>query len=562
MKSGQKGVSVNSGKTSLSVHMGGTLKNLARFYPDMASVVDEMIQNALDAGATLVQLRVNQKTRFIAIRDNGRGMSQQAFEKRVSQSIGHTLKSEEDLGQFGIGAISAWGKCQEFSVTSCPAPRKEAYVTWTFPVDSEASGVSVDWRERKDLRFAPDQVNVRSGQNVWWRTAIEIKEYVKDRALSEMTMKGILESATMKYSSKMERLGTRLRVDFVDYAGNESSAEVAAAKFTGTRLPERRYYRESSGEVIVRMYLAKRHDSRGRVNIKFGEAGNDFRFPFSHFRTSSAKELLDSRVMEALGSGIFEGEVLGELVQLTPSRTCFERNDAMIDLCVSLETWFREEGEHYLDEQRRVRQSERYQEIGHYAHSRLDRLFRESPRGEDLKAALSRFRYGSIGLGHSERETTREQEEKSKAITGSQKKVGGEGSKRSQEEAIREHDEPHLTSRGPNGSKRRLVQGGSHGLQFAYDEMPDSPKLWELDLDEGVIVFNTMHPDWVECDRKGESNWRLCSLLVICAIQALSLLAMPDQAMWPHQRKYADTVTGHLASWLVMGGGMPLGRRA
>lgn len=550
---------VVSGSVELSCHVGGTIYNLARYYPTLQSVVDELIQNALDAGATQVQLKVNQKTRFIAIRDNGLGIGQKSFEEKVSQSIGHTLKTKDELGQFGIGFISPVGKCSHFVVTSCPKPKRNGYVSWRFAVEADAKDVAIDWSVRKDLAFAPDQIHVGSGRNVWWRTSIEIYEFTKDKTLSEISLNGITDSALMKFSSRMEKLGTKLRVDFVDTHGKEDSAEVTAATFSGTKLPEQKYQRGSSGQVIIRMYLAKRHVP-GRVNIKFGELGNDFRFPFSNFRNSTAKDLLSAEVMEALRGGIFEGEVLGELVKLTPSRTCFERDDALIDLCICLEEWFAEQGSQYLDREKRERQKERYQDIGHKALSRLDHLLRDSATGSDLKAALRQFLIGTTGPGHTKiAKEGDSQEEKSMAVKGSGSKKG-KGEERERTEARRELNEPHLSSRGPKGSQRRIVKGGSFGLQFAYDELPDSPNLWELDIEDGVLVFNTMHPDWVACDTKGESDWRLCSLMEFVAIGALTLLSMPDKGMRTHQRIFSDELTKHFVGWLLLGGGMPLGR--
>ncbi len=556
--------SLTSGSVSINCHVGGVLHNLARFYPNLASVIDELIQNALDADASRIQLKVNLKTRFIAIRDNGKGISQIAFEKKVSQSIGRSIKSASDLGQFGIGFISPVGKCKKFEVTSCPSPKRKDYTAWTFKVDNRASDVKVGWEKRKDLHFAPDQSHARSGQNVWWRTEIAIHEFIKDKTLSDVTLAGITDSATSRFSGKMEKLGTKLRVDFIDRSGKEEISEVSAKNFSGNKLPEKSFIRESSGKVIVRMYLATRRGA-GRINIRFGEADNPYRFPFTNFASSTAKDLLSKEVMGALKSGVFEGEILGEKVKLTPQRTCFVRDDALIDLCIAIEEWFEDQGREFLDEERRERQEERYQEVGIKALGRIEQLMKDSDGGADLRAALRKFTFGTAGEGHTKLGGPGQQKKKSKATGGSNKKKtsGNKPSSPLRKPPEKEQeDNPHLTSQGPKGSHRNRVRGKSFGLQFAYDELPDSPNLWELEQEEGIIVFNTMHPDWVALDKKGDSDWRLCSLMEIVTLHVLSLLSMPDESWRQHQRLYSDEVIKHSVSWLLFGGGMPLSRSA
>jgi hypothetical protein len=88
----------------------------------------------------------------------------------------------------------------------------------------------------------------------------------------------------------------------------------------------------------------------------------------------------------------------------------------------------------------------------------------------------------------------------------------------------RESHQP-FTVAGPNGRRRTLVKSDSLGLQFSHTAMEGSDRLWELDIQNGVLHFNIRHPLWVECDK---SNRQLKQLQEFIAIQALQLERMPD----------------------------------
>lgn len=84
-----------------------------RLYTGNIVWLREYIQNAMDSKANEVQIRVEGKD--IKIRDNGLGMDLKEIDDHLF-SVGGSLKSAEQIGQFGIGMYAGSGICEKILV--------------------------------------------------------------------------------------------------------------------------------------------------------------------------------------------------------------------------------------------------------------------------------------------------------------------------------------------------------------------------------------------------------------------------------------------------------------
>ncbi len=134
---------------------GKILVRLANEYPFVLLVILENVQNALDANARNVSVRINQKTSCITVRDDGDGVSVSGFQEAL-QSVCESAKSRGKLGQFGIGLISPLGKCERFTFTSSPRDKDE-FREWTFntaEIEASKDMPNIPRRSRSDLHQA------------------------------------------------------------------------------------------------------------------------------------------------------------------------------------------------------------------------------------------------------------------------------------------------------------------------------------------------------------------------------------------------------------------------
>lgn len=533
---------------NLSLHQGEAMLKLAGTYPTLMDVVYETVQNALDVKAREIEIKANPGTRFLAVRDNGIGVSEDRFHQAL-QSVGKGVKEISDLGRFGLGLISPLGKCKKFAFTSCPEPLKTKFLQWHFETEAirkQQEHVTIPM-EQKKLRFAPDNLNSGSGSHTWWRTEVAIYEYTTDKVLSAWNVDELEYEIRSRYGHVMQKLGTTITI--TTGSGSSKKKKIVKAKgFSGKPLPVFNYRDSDAGDVRIEMHvtsLRNRKRSRKKVNILFGEMDNNFRFPFSSFaRSHGGRHLLSADVMDAFRSNLFEGEIVAENVELRPSRNSFEPNDALIGLCAAIEVWYKQAGAEILKAEKAQRQSVRYQDLGCNVLQNLVSIFRDQ---EMLDVVKVLFPVGTIGKSHvrPKDEILGEQNLKSKA-PGSDKKKQDSGKKRQPSKCEKKGHVP-VTTTGPEGQKRALVRGNSVGLQLSFDDFAGSGRVWRLDATNGILSFNITHPDWVACDINDKT---ITKFMEIVALQVINMLICKDDY---HEviRRYIDQGIPALVAWLT-----------
>ncbi len=555
-------VNTGIGTAEMDFHKGEVIMHLAGTYPTIMKILLEEVQNSIDSGATKIDLRINYQNRTIAVRDNGEGVSRDQFYRALA-TVGKSMKNAGKLGQFGLGLISPIGKCEKFTFTSCPASG-DGYIEWTLDtakIRAQSHQLVIPERERPDLRF--------NQGGIWWRTEVVIYNFTMDKILSKTTVNSIKQSILDRYSPVMRSNKITIYVEYTDEKGNVSERiPVRGDNFTGTPLPVVTI-QDNGGTTTFRMYIAKRSakEDKKRVNIVFGETGNNFRFPWSNFSRSGARDQLDSEIIEALGRGILEGEIITNAAKLQASRTSFEGGEGLLCLCCHIEEWYTKHGgAKHLRNQERQRAEERYQQIGVKSLQSVEKLLKER-NPNILKALRGAFKIGTIGTGHANVANSKHngtQATKALAVNGGAGRPhskNGNGHTNGHTNGHREY-EGHvpLSVQGPDGDTRRLVKGNSIGLQLAYSHGADDDvtDLWQLDRNTGVLTFNVAHPLWSMCTK----DWMLNALHEKIIMMALLLETMPCPEAHDHMRLYADEYLNLSIPWMVASDAMVVRARS
>jgi len=123
-------------------------------------------------------------------------------------------------------------------------------------------------------------------------------------------------------------------------------------------------------------------------------------------------------------------------------------------------------------------------------------------------------------------------------------------------ETTHEHHTPFSVT-GPKGRKRIEVRGDSMGLQFRFEPLENSSRLWELDIRGGIFVFNTRHPLWQQAEEGGSRC--LMDLMEHVAVLALHMEMTPT-AWRAHTESYLDGALPGLV-FLLCNGGKIAGRK-
>jgi hypothetical protein len=381
-------------------HHGEALLRVANHYPTLADVIYESVQNALDANARRIFIKIDFERRNAVISDDGDGVTREKFEMALT-SVCCSIKENDRLGQFGMGLVSPLGKCEEFSFTSTPKANPHAYLCWRFNTkgiqqQEKIAGIPVE--ELIDLRF-DREMKGRGG--VPWRTMVEMKRFTRDRTISRLTNLTLQEGILERFSAVMRKNGVIVEIVIVNIGGkSEPLVKIVADQYEGRRLSIEYLSDKEAGQTSFKLYIARRTEQGRRGKVSVGETNNDFRISFSQFaKHPSAAGLLSEEVITGLTSGVFEGEILSQNIKLDPSRRHFVSNDALVGFCIAIEAWFSEIGKKHLSIIKEEQQDHRWQQLGLRSLRVIEELL-SLKEFFHLKEVVEHFAIGSVGLHH------------------------------------------------------------------------------------------------------------------------------------------------------------------
>ncbi len=509
--------------SALDFHQGQALLRIADQYPTLVDVVLEQVQNAIDANATIIVISINSDRMRISIRDNGDGVTKADFEKSLT-SICQSIKIKGKLGRFGIGLISPLGKCERFTFMSCPKGTPQGYLLWKFDSEkicAEPKVGGIPFEKCSNFWFVGDDhlgsAPVRGVRDINYRTAVEIYRFTLNRSLGKLTPESLGWEIVNRYSVPMRRNKVAVQISITDASGACAYKEVRASDFTGTSLSEEVIHDSDAGDTKFRLFLAKRTSGVRKGKIQLGEINDDYRIDFRRF-ADCAREWLSPDIVEALTSGVFEGEILSQKAKIHVSRKAFEQDKALVGLCCAIDGWFKSFGKRHLKEAVEMKREERYQILGRRSLNVLEKLFQDEERGGFLRDVIEGLKYGRIGKGHADPDAKilGETDETHLAVGGEHQGSKGKGEGEGKPKPETEHPKHvPITIGGPGGRRRTIVKSNSLGITIIHDPMEGSDRLWRFDPEHGIIYFNIRHPQWVECESDDNHLMRLQEHLMV-----------------------------------------------
>lgn len=515
-------------------HDGMRFLRDADMYPSLIRSTGEAVQNALDTGATKISITANIKSRHISVRDNGVGVNEEDFNTALRQ-VGVSTKKKGKLGRYGLGLISHLGKCRFFTFTSMRKGDRHGFLEWKFVTEDirKMAKVQIPLRSRTDL--TDDESKTGNGVTyVEWRAEVSLNGISDNALLNRFTLDYLAEHLIANYNKALQSSGAVVSVRFIDESGNEDSRDVTYRSFTGVSIQQHRHQHAKGGSATFDLFIARQQGGRRNGKVQVGEANDAFRFSFADFAKNHA-DWLDKETREIFTSGLLEGEVVDSEVSLHTNRQSFETDVALANFCKAINQWTKTIGSGLVEEVEQERTDERFQRIGLETLSKIDDLVR-SRQDMALDLVLRSFKQGTIGRGHTPtpKDVIGQQEEKSLAVSGGESGSnngesdgGGDG-----EPKEPKPDHSPMTVGGPRGTRRTIVRHHSVGLQLAYEMMPGSSELWQLDAKTGILRINKRHPYFVECLEKDVWLARLEEHIVV---NALRVQAAPED--WREQIK-------------------------
>ncbi len=514
----------------LSVHLGQVLMRLSETYPRLLETILEMIQNAIDGGATrvYVELDLAAKKRWALIADNGEGISPDKFSEAL-KLVGESQKLRENtLGRFGLGLISPLAKVTKLRIASFTKGRP--VIEWVFNPDKiskMAEGVSIPSSRLSSL---PTPKGIWEGVNDW-QTCIRLEGITTDRTSSHIDLPDLKTRIDSGFGEAMRRRGTVVKVKIRRPDATVEELIIEPLTFTGIPFEEVTYQEVDAGDVSFSLYRALApagQKPKGKVNVRQG--GDMFALPWSDFARQARGRQFGGPWLDALGGGFFEGDIEAEGVELAKERNKFLGNDALIGLYACMEQWYNEVGKAYLDSAAEEHKSERLQQLGNESMERLKKWLNANPLFQE--AMQDRFVFGETG---DEKPTDDEDGKPGSTGLGGGGEGGGTGGGKPPEPKTPPGPRPPTGTTGSGGQRTKPDKGPPSGLVIVHEPL-DSPNLWELDMSLGKLYFNTSHKLWSKCEPR--DAWVL-KLQDYVLMQVLQLLMQPED-LFLILREFAD----------------------
>lgn len=483
---------------AIEFHQGKVLMRLAKHYADLLAVTLEVVQNAVDALATRIEIQLNLAKHTLTVCDNGTGASREKVALAL-KSVGDTMKKSKGMyGQFGLGLIAPLSVADEFTLTSCPEARVGSYTDYFFVTEKiqKQREVFIPDEPAPRLSFEPDGA-------IWWRTRMHLRGITKDKRRSEVSLDGLANAIVLKYGEKIRQNKIQVDLTVTDTAGDSATLAVKAQEFSGAPLEPYAAKNPESGAIKIELFVARLGRGGRKGQIAFGSFENPSRISAEQF-VACARVLIEPEVAKTLTSGVLEGTIRCEKVALHADRTRFEDSDALLGLCQALDEWHDEVGKKVLEDTASVDSDNRFQRIGTSVMPYAELLLKQ----EQFQSVVGRITIGTIGTGHAK--------VPKKLVVGKDSGVaisvdgspfegrgrGEEGGGNGRTTPKKENPEhtPGIVY-GARGKRRTEVKGSSTGLRLEYVELEEFRTPFVFTPETGVLSFNTNHPSWGQCQQ-------------------------------------------------------------
>lgn len=517
---------------TLNFHAGHVLGYLADKYPTLPSSILEYVQNAVDAHASNIHIKVDFKKKEITISDNGYGIDPLNFEEKLSE-VGKSNKVETSqtglraYGRYGIGMMSAFGKCDEFTITSARKANYHIYYQWKFSNELIDQN-KIDNLEREQQEFllynGSDKSITGNKKGVSWRTQVKIKRFKTHKNLFDQLL-DLPQNIVDRYNEGLKIHKTEVEIKIIGHPDkNDFSTSFKAKEYLGEKL-ETIVYEDESDRTIIDLYLALKQTKgrKGRVNV--GIKFDPFRIPLDVFIKNV--NLFKRETIDILTSGVFEGEIISEKCILHPNRIQFQENDAVYSFVDQIEKWVEFHGKKYLSSLKDEEKYDRYNRLGKQSMSYIKNLLR-LPEFSQIKEAFHSFTKGLVGPDDRDYNRNKKKPGVNVKDTDLSKPKDPKG-KTDTHKPPDDTKEPkprrrHFNLTDENGTEKKIVEMDGFGIIFAHEELANLEKLWIFDKELGLLTFNVRHGIWQKVNTK--DRW-ICALQEHVTIAILNLLSQP-----------------------------------
>ncbi|OGD66182.1 hypothetical protein A3F08_02515 [Candidatus Berkelbacteria bacterium RIFCSPHIGHO2_12_FULL_36_9] len=478
----------------IGFHSGNTLLHLADTYPRPGQVAVELVQNAIDAGAENILLKIDQKKKTLYCADDGQGESFEGICSRF-QRISERQKDGK-IGHKGIGNLASLSIAENFSLTTRPHTSNERFFTISLSrkgLQDKADGLTLPCHTESD-DFRPGS-QYKLGTDFRISTLLIVRK-IKDAAIRRMEdITALCKEVEERFATQILTRGIRIFVD-----NGSQRTKLCPNPFPGEKLEY--IIKTEFGEVTFEIYISPKPEKKPRLFVVHGRTeGEKYNIPLSAILKSD----FSAMVNEVFHSGYLQGNIHLPFCTLTPNREELEYDDELFAFWNALETYARGEGSKILEGL-----SEQKTELKVF--QVLNRVLKGFSSYLKNHRELTDYFSAPVSVTHHQAVdgddivNIRTEEKRSRD------KVGGSS-----------HGVPVFERKGvvhggvidPTGSRRKLIHRQS-GLVLTWRvPTPTEGRNWRSKREGATIIFNASHEDWRKVQENTDAHTEYCRQLIL-----------------------------------------------
>lgn len=472
--------------TALAVDTGKVLALLAKIYPTLSAAIREALQNAIDARATRIEIELSLAppkkgvdTRYIAVYDNGIGMSAPEFAERMVKICASGKSGDaSQMGRFGIGLLAFYGKAKTYVLTSA-AKAAKGTTAWLGYTSHQLSSVQVD---DQGCRIPSEPVHFE--QIPWWNTRVLVRQFDQRPQVNFTGLVGAIES---NFGVALTAQGTTVTVKYTDGSGTKTSV-IGPRAYKGERW--KRFHRSTPSCGLVQFDLYDEPTGDGRVSVMTG--ANLFSVNLRTLRETLIQHGVAPKRLDQLVSGRFAGEIRLPQAAWNPSRTGLDNTDMELEFALCFiefleAAWVQEK----LTQNERKDQDLLETKCLKGVIDFLDELFNRDP--EALYDALVTIETASVSKGHVPVGNGPKVKGRSSPDRQPNPRPNGPSRPSPKPPEKEREGKGHFVAVLPGGEPRTQIKG-QLGLSVSIEPIPASLAPVEIRPNAGLVVVNARHP--------------------------------------------------------------------
>jgi hypothetical protein len=512
---------------SAGVNPTAAILTFASLYSgSILDVINELVQNQIDAEATKGEIRLDLSRNRMVTLDDGNGTTIAAMVKRLGNIGTRHTTDETKIGEKNLGNLAPLGVAMKYSFMTRPRKEDPNHPFFTISFDR----ANIEGREEpvfECVKHARGEKGSFSREG--WTTSMTVGK-IEGTALRKIRREKdpldvICSSIASAFRSKIKETGIEVKVSII-LDGKVSRSRIV----TPLEYPGRRKFIEiptahEKGNVSFEMFLTTKPQRSPQLLV---DHRGVWQFPLKNLDIWSA-------VSSVFDSGYIQGTIRVDFCELLKNRKGFEWSEELELLNDAILSFVIHHAGGWVEKLKQEKDLDKFEDVARNVLASImdSRILEEFP---DLLDHVFR---GSISTGHTgvdvgddvTRVNTHRRGPKSADSKPRRKK--GE-----------ERNQLHNGVSSTTGTRRRSVKG-QNGLQIINgDWVGNRAKLGTEGEEAGRIVINVMHSDYISAANKGG----LATLNnyvghLVYGLLSASLSATPElgDLFW---REYEETFMG------------------